>query len=321
MDKTDKELKALIQQDKVISPKAEKIFNDFISENITEKNTIIVDNRTKVIYKIKKIIAIVTCIAGLLGGANVYASTNGYGNVFFLIKYMVTGEKTEVTNTDLLSDRDIILSYKPISLTENLEIQIRNLQIKENNANLKIEVNEKKNTTLTPLNYKILNAKEKTLCEQESSKRELEKEYSEEIVFNGITTKDEIIKLYIYTCYNTNLAKITINLQTREIIVDDEKEALEKISEIELKKYLSQWISDKYKKSQKEKIVLNINDISYCAGLYKADINYVFINSDNTFEVDYDSIESYALTAYFKSNKNNSTDMFSIVKLEENNTK
>ena len=80
-------------------------------------------------------------------------------------------------------------------------------------------------------------------------------------------------------------------------------------------------IKDKYKKSQKEKIVLNINDISYCAGLYKADIKYVFINSDNTFEVDYDSIESYALTAYFKSNKNNSTDMFSIVKLEENNTK
>ena len=319
MDKIDNELKSLIQQDKIISPKAERIFNSFISENNTEKNTRIEDNRSKIIYKIRKIIAIVTCIAGLLGGANVYASSNGYGNIFFLIKYIVTGEKTEVTNNDLLSDRDITLSYKPISLTENLEIQIRNLQIKENNAILRIEVNEKKNTNLTPLNYKILNEKEKTLCEQNSSKKELEREYSEEIIFKGITKEDKIIKLHIYTCYHTNLAKITINLMTKEIIVDGEEEALEEISEIELKKFLSENISSKYKKTQKEETVLNINDISYCAGLYKANIKYVFINSDNTFNVDYDNIKTFALTAYFTSNKNNSTDMFNIVKLEENN--
>ncbi len=318
MDKIDKKIKSLIQQDEVISPKAEEIFNNFFSENNIEKNTINKHNR---VYKIRKIIAIITCIAGLLGGANVYASTNGYGNVFFLIKYLVTGEKTEITNkNELLSDRDITISYKPISLTENLEMQIRNLQIKDNKATLIIAVNEKNNTNITPLNYKLLNSTEKTLCEQKSSKKALEKEYLEEIVFNGITKDDEVVKLDIYTSYNTNLAKITINLTTKEIIVDGEKQALEQISEIELKQFLSDKISSKYKKSQKEKIVLNLRDISYCAGLYKADINYVFIDSDNTFEIDYDNLKVSALTAYFTFNKNNLTDMFSIVKLEENNT-
>lgn len=318
MDKIDKKIKSLIQQDEVISPKAEEIFNNFFSENNVEKNT---NNKHNMVYKIRKIIAIITCIAGLLGGVNVYASTNGYGNVFFLIKYLVTGEKTEITNkNELLSDRDITISYKPISLTENLEMQIRNLQIKDNKATLIIAVNEKNNTNITPLNYKLLNATEKTLCKQKSSKKALEKEYLEEIIFNGITKDDEVVKLDIYTSYNTNLAKITINLMTKEIIVDGEKQALEQISEIELKKFLSDKISSKYKKSQKENIILNLRDISYCAGLYKADINYVFIDSDNTFEIDYDSLRTSALTAYFTLNKNNLTDMFSIVKLEENNT-
>lgn len=318
MDKIDKKIKSLIQQDEVISPKAEEIFNNFFSEKNIEKNT---NNKHNMVYKIRKIIAIITCVAGLLGGANVYASSNGYGNVFFLIKYLVTGEKTEITNkNELLSDRDITISYKPISLTENLEMQIRNLQIKDNKATLIIAVNEKNNTNITPLNYKLLNTTEKTLCEQKSSKKASEKEYIEEIIFNGITKNDEVIKLDIYTSYNTNLAKIIINLTTKEIIVDGEEQALEQISEIELKKFLSDKISSKYKKSQKEKIVLNIKDISYCAGLYKVDINYVFIDSHKTFEIDYDNLKVSALTAYFTFNKNNLTDMFSIVKLEENNT-
>ena len=47
--------------------------------------------------------------------------------MFFLIKYLVTGEKTEITGkNDLLSDRDITISYEPILLTEGIKIQIRN---------------------------------------------------------------------------------------------------------------------------------------------------------------------------------------------------
>ena len=190
MDKIDKKIKSLIQQDEVISPKAEEIFNNFFSEKNIEKNT---NNKHNMVYKIRKIIAIITCVAGLLGGANVYASSNGYGNVFFLIKYLVTGEKTEITNkNELLSDRDITISYKPISLTENLEMQIRNLQIKDNKAKLIMVVNESKENDVSPLKYKVYNESNKLICEQDSSNNNKSLgEYQEELLLNDFKNEEQ----------------------------------------------------------------------------------------------------------------------------------
>lgn len=320
MDQIDEKIKYLVQEDKIVSPKAEKVINDFCYEKEIEKNTIKVHKKINFMYKVRKMIAIIACIAGLLGGANVYASTNGYGNVFFLIKYIVTGDKTEIIDkNEILSDRDIAISYKPIALTENLELQIRNLQIVNNNAILRIGIKEKGENAITPLRYKILNNMEKVLCEQNSNKKVEDLEYSEEITFNGITQNDEIIKLYIYTSYDTNLAKITINLTTREVIIQGENEALEQISEIELKKYLSEKILSEYKRPRNEKVILNIKDITYCAGLYKAEINYVFIDDNNTFNIDYDNMTISDLTVYFTLYKNNMTDKFNIVKFEKEN--
>ena len=320
MDQIDEKIKYLVQQDKIVSPKAEKVINDFCYEKEIEKNTIKVHKKINFMYKVRKMIAIIACIAGLLGGANVYASTNGYGNVFFLIKYIVTGDKTEIIDkNEILSDRDIAISYKPIALTENLELQIRNLQIKNNNAILRIGIKEKGENAITPLKYKILNNTEKVLCEQNSNKKLEDMEYSEEITFKGITQNDEIIKLYIYTSYDTNLAKITINLVNREVIVQGENEALEQISEIELKKYLSEKILAEYKRPKNEKVILNIKDITYCAGLYKAEINYVFIDNNNTFNIDYDNMTISDLTVYFTLYKNNINDKFNNIKFEENN--
>lgn len=320
MDQIDEKIKYLVQQDKIVSPKAEKVINDFCYEKEIEKNTIKVPKKINFMYKVRKMIAIIACIAGLLGGANVYASTNGYGNVFFLIKYIVTGDKTEIIDkNEILSDRDIAISYKPIALTENLELQIRNLQIKNNNAILRIGIKEKEENAITPLKYKILNNTEKVLCEQNSNKKLEDMEYSEEITFKGITQNDEIIKLYIYTSYDTNLAKITINLVNREVIVQGENEALEQISEIELKKYLSEKILSEYKRPKNEKVILNIKDITYCAGLYKTEINYVFLDNNNTFNLDYDNMTISDLTVYFTLYKNNMTDKFNIVKFEKEN--
>jgi len=320
MDQIDEKIKYLVQEDKIVSPKAEKVINDFCYEKEIEKNTIKVHKKINFMYKVRKMIAIIACIAGLLGGANVYASTNGYGNVFFLIKYIVTGDKKEIIDkNEILSDRDIAISYKPIALTEKLELQIRNLQIVNNNAILRIGIKEKGENAITPLKYKILNNTEKVLCEQNSNKKIEDLEYSEEITFNGITQNDEIIKLYIYTSYDTSLAKITINLTTREVIIQGENEALEQISEIELKKYLSEKILSEYKRPRNEKVILNIKDITYCAGLYKAEINYVFIDNNNTFNIDYDNMTISDLTVYFTLYKNNMTDKFNIVKFEKEN--
>jgi len=196
--------------------------------------------QTKIKFKTAVILIIIGVI--LLGGfcANVYASTNGYGNVFFLIKYLVTGEKTEVTEKDeLLSDRDITISYEPIALTENLKIQIRNLQIKDNKAKLIIAVNENIKTNLTPLAYKVYNEENKLICEQNSSKKDSETDCIEELILKEFKNNDKLLYLEILNSKNEKLNRIIINLETREVTVEGEKEAIEKISEIELKKYLS----------------------------------------------------------------------------------
>jgi len=214
--------------------------------------------QTKIKFKTAVMLIIIGVI--LLGGfcANVYASTNGYGNVFFLIKYLVTGEKVEVTEKDeLLSDRDITISYEPIALTENLKIQIRNLQIKDNKAKLIVAVNENLKTDLTPLAYKVYNEENKLICEQKSSKKDVSlNEYVEELLLNEFKDNDKILNLEVYNSKDEQLNRIIINLETREVTVEGEKEALNKISEIELKQFLcSVSALEPYKNSDDEKII------------------------------------------------------------------
>ena len=176
------------------------------------------------------------------------------------------------------------------------------------------EIKEKKNTYLTPLKYKIINSKEKILCEYNSLNGGKEGEYAEEIIFNGLTKKDESIKLEIFTSYNTKLAEISINLNTKEVIVQGEEEALDKVSEIELKKYLEKELIKKIKpQNNDEKVVLNINKLSYCAGLYTAEINYTLVDSKKSFEIDYTKLKTTDATVYFKLNGN----LFELVKYEE----
>ncbi len=194
----------------------------------------------KIKFKTAIVIIILAVIVLGIFGANVYASVNGYGNVFFLIKYLVTGEKPEITGkNDLLSDRDITISYEPIILTEDIKLQIRNLQIKDNKAKLFVAVNESKQNETTPLKYKVYNESNKLICEQNSSKVNNETEYIEELLLNEFKNEDKILNLEIFNSKNEKLTKIAIDLETREIVIEGEKEAIEKISEIELKKYLS----------------------------------------------------------------------------------
>ena len=51
----------------------------------------------KIKFKTAVILIIIAAIVLGICGANVYASANGYGNVFFLIKHIFIGEKTEIT--------------------------------------------------------------------------------------------------------------------------------------------------------------------------------------------------------------------------------
>ena len=199
------------------------------------------NNKKKSKTKVVVISCIIVALLLTIGGANVYASTHGYGNVFFLIKYLVTGEKPNINDkNELLSDRDITLSYEPINLTENIKIQIRNIQIKDNKAKLLIGVNEKEKNNTTPLKYKVYNESDKLICDYEGKTQEdSPSQYIEELMLNEFKNDDKILKLEIYNAQNEKLTRIIINLETREITVEGEEEAVNKISEIELKKYLS----------------------------------------------------------------------------------
>lgn len=192
--------------------------------------------------KFKTAVILIIIVALILGicGANVYASTHGYGNVFFLIKYIITGEKLQISDrNDIFSDRDITISYESIELTENIKLQIRNLQIKDNKAKLIMVVNESKENDVTPLKYKVYNESNKLICEQNSSKDDNRLvEYTEELLLNDFSNEDKILNLEIFNSKNEKITRININLETREVTIEGEKEAIEKVSEIELKQFL-----------------------------------------------------------------------------------
>ncbi len=211
----------------------------------------------KIKFKTAVVLVIIGAIILTIFGANVYASVNGYGNVFFLIKYLVTGEKPEITGkNDLLSDRDITISYEPIILTEDIKLQIRNLQIKDNKAKLFVAVNESKQNETTPLIYKVYNEENILICEQNSSKGNNETEYIEELLLKEFKNDEKTLHLEIFNSKNEKLTRITINLETREIVIEGEKEAIEKISEIELKKFLGHITAlEPYKDSDDERIL------------------------------------------------------------------
>ena len=343
----------------------------------------------KIKFKTAVILIIIATIILGVCGANVYASTNGYGNVFFLIKYLITGEKPEIIGkNDLLSDRDITISYEPILLTEDIKLQIRNLQIKDNKAKLIMVVNESKENDVTPLKYKVYNESNKLICEQNSSNNNKSLgEYPEELLLSEFKNEDKILNLEIFNSKNEKLTKIAIDLDTREVVIEGEKEAIEKISEIELKKFLGHVTSlEPYKDSEDERIlfagsmfaqkeefnvnkldelnkmleatgyeilsnplknakyfkivnngganyievtvgrggfepntVIDIKDISYCGGIYKAKFNYAFIHEPDAFNMSHlEELDIKDATVYFRKNEDTKYSTFKIVKFEEN---
>ena len=137
----DRFIKKSLQKDQLISRKADETINAFLKEGMKMNQE---QNSKNQIKKSpwKKILATAACLVVVLGAGQVYASTQGYGNVFFLIKYLITGQNDSVSGKDeILSDRDITISYEPIKLTDNISLIIKKLQIKDNKATLFLVTN------------------------------------------------------------------------------------------------------------------------------------------------------------------------------------
>lgn len=248
-DEKDIFIKDKLQEDKLISKKADDIFNKiskgeffmeekFENPNLTKEK--IVNLKPKA-PKWKKILATAACLVLVIGVANVYATSQGYDNVFFLIKYLVTGEGNVDGKENILSDRDITISYEPINISQGLNVIIKKLQIKNNEAKLYVITTEteKQNTNITPLKFIAYNAQNEKLCEQTSIEDvKLNKSVTDELILKGFKETDKIINLEIYNVNSEKITTLVINIEERTVEVQGEKEALQKISEIELKEFL-----------------------------------------------------------------------------------
>lgn len=234
----DEFIRKRLTQDKVISKNAENIFK---KNYIMEEN---MENKRMGILKYKKVLAIVASLLIILGGANVYASTNGYGNIFFLVNYLITGNNETKENDEVLSDKDITISYENISIEGDITIRIEKFQIKDGKAKLIVKVDETKeqNENITPFIYKVFDENGNELASQNSSKSIQDELYTDEIIIDNYSKDTNILVLKIYTPIQELLKEIKINLENKTIEISRNTDELEKISEIELKEYLGQYV-------------------------------------------------------------------------------
>ena len=205
------------------------------------------DKKVKVTSKKKKVMIIVAVCLILFLSANVFAATQGYNNIFFIIKSLVSND-TEVTDRNvILSDRDITISYQPIEVSEGLEIQINKLVVKENEATLFVQVRETDAIEKLPARFMVYDTTTETehLLGNHDLTRNFDANgrYTEEIKLYNFKEDTDYLGLEVYNEDDMRMMRLEIKLSDREInIVTNEAkdpENLPKISEVELKEFLS----------------------------------------------------------------------------------
>lgn len=294
MDNEDIKIKQFITKDKNISKKVNDTFDNFIEkvqadevyQTKTQANKHQTYSKTNYFVKFKKFLAIAASLAVVTVGSNAYARTQGYDNIFFLLKDLVT--KEEKKGEEIFSDRDIIISYKPIQITEDIELQINELQIKDNKAKLYLLVKELNDNTDSPLNYKVYNDENEEMYNDSSNKKENEKIYTEVLNLKKYKDATNTLKMEIYNKDNTLLKTITIDLTKKTIEARTENQVVKKISQIELNKFLKQETEKLYTQKElknKQIIILDTYDIFYSDGKYIVKYLYM-MPTDEEFDKD-----------------------------------
>lgn len=295
----DEIIKNFLAKDKVISEKANNTFDKFIddmqndrlelnkevnsskSDKYEENKDNVIDFGKAVkksgIYRFKKLITIAASLVVVVVASNAYARAQGYDNIFFLIIDKVS-PKEESNPEEIFNDRDITISYKSFSITDDVEMQINELQVKENTAKLYMHVKETKTSKDVPLNYKVLNEQNKTMYEGKSSKKENETSYTEVLELKNYKNDTNKIKLEIYNKDNILIKNVTIDLEKKTIEARTENQAVQKISQIDLNKFLKEETSKIYTQAElkdKQIIILETYDIYYSNGKYT--VKYLFM--------------------------------------------
>lgn len=330
MDNEDIKIKQFITKDKTISDRANKTFDNFIEK--VQKDEVLLQekhqkyqkeqrteqykeyNRPSCFVKFKKLMTVAASLVLVVVASNVYARTQGYDNIFFLIKDLVT--KEEKGGEEIFSDRDIVISYKPIQITDEIELQINELQIKDNKAKLFLLVKELKENSDTPLNYKVFNDEEQEMYNSTSAKKDNEKIYTEVLNLKNYKDATNKMKIEVYNKNKILLKTITLDLTKKTIEARTENQVVKKISQIELNKFLKQETEKLYTAKElkdKQIIILDTYDIFYSNGKYVAKFLYMMPTDE---EFDKDKVEEttiYTNTIEFTS----SDDGFTKIKIEK----
>lgn len=254
LDDREKDLfiKNELQKDDLISKKADDVFNDFFKGeiNLEEKEKVVEINQKKKqpIPFGKRVLSMVASLVIVFLAANAYAATKGYNNIFFAIKKMFAEEESKVvTKDEILTDKDITISFQDIEIADGLKVQINSLIIENNNAKLYLTITEKENTVI-PKKYTV---KDKTngginLASQMTSRKEMvyPGPYQEIIELKGIKENTNILSLEIFDNDDNSIALMEIDLEKKEInvLTGKSKGEVQKLSETELKEALGDFV-------------------------------------------------------------------------------
>lgn len=289
----DTKIKEYLKRDQNVSFNANRVFDKFTQnvqiENENSKN-INSSKKVSTYHGFKKFLAYAACFFVIIAGSNVYAHSKGYDNIFFLIKDLTTYKKVEDPN-EIFSDQDIIISYSFFQITNNVEMQVNELQIKDNKARLFLLVKELKQNDETPFIYKVYNDNNSIMYDASSKSDRSKLVYTEILELYNYKENTKKIKLEIYDKNKRLLKTVTINLDEKTIEAKTENIEVKKISQIELNRFLKEETEKSYSKKdidEKEVIILETYDIYYSDGKYIVKYLYMMPEQkafeDNTVE-------------------------------------
>lgn len=287
-------IKEILKKDELISKKADDVFNNFLEGEIKMESNKIKDINEAKDKKInrKQILSIVATLMIVFLGVNVYAISQGYDNVFFMIKDLST--KGEISGkSEILKDQDITISYEPIEIAEGLAVQFNRFVVKDSEATLFMKVDQSENLELDKkvTQVEISNEDDNSQLVTETIKEGDKGSYTKEIKIAFFDNNIKKLKVNINS-QKECLAVIEIDLNNREIIVlSNSYKEIEKISEIELKEALSNYAVLNSYEDMKEMInqydVIPTKEQYVNYNLVECAIEYIYSKEANTSNIDF----------------------------------
>ena len=256
-EEKDEFIKEKFSKDILISKKADELFNSYIDGKMSKDNIVhineIKEKDSKLNNKLgkrKKIMASVAALVVVFLGVNGYAYTKGYNNIFFLIRKIVSQDPDiSYGKNEILTDTDLTISYEPIDIEEGITIQINKLVVVNNKATIEMKaLVDKDSQGFDKISIKdITNGEGKTIANMKYENSGKEGFDPIIVELNGFNDSMKILKMEINRGTDT-IAELKINLEekTIDVLSSHKSTEMEKLSEVELKKTLSELVRINY---------------------------------------------------------------------------